>query len=311
VLNKSAGDIQQSVSIANFVAAGTAGVWQYSPANLKAVAHPNNAAFSSGSVSLTFPAYSMTLLVLPRAQSAMAVPQPVVSSINSAASYDASATAPGEIVTIFGQLLGPASVAGLQVTADNALSTAVGGVQVFFNGYAAPMIYASATQLGAIVPYEIAGQSTVNVVVVNQGNPSAPFPVKIANFHTAVFTNNASGTGQGAVLNQDLSRNGSMNPAARGQVVAIYGTGEGVTTPPGLDGRITGLAVPVASAACSATVGGVAATVLYCGETPDAVNGLVQVNVRIPSSVTPGAGVPVSIAIGGVSSQAGVTIAVN
>jgi uncharacterized protein (TIGR03437 family) len=49
----------------------------------------------------------------------------------------------------------------------------------------------------------------------------------------------------------------------------------------------------------------------YCGEAPGATAGLVQVNALIPESVTPGGAVPVTITIGGVTSQAGVTVAVK
>jgi len=127
----------------------------------------------------------------------------------------------------------------------------------------------------------------------------------------AIFTLNESGSGQGAILNQDYSLNGPANPEARGQYVFIYGTGEGVTTPPGVDGRITGTPLPNVSLNCSVTVGGQTVTPEYCGEAPGATAGLVQVNALIPQSVMPGSAVPVSIAIGGVTSQAGVTLGVK
>jgi uncharacterized protein (TIGR03437 family) len=38
---------------------------------------------------------------------------------------------------------------------------------------------------------------------------------------------------------------------------------------------------------------------------------LVQVNLLIPQSVTPGSAVPVTVTIGGVTSQAGVTLGVK
>jgi uncharacterized protein (TIGR03437 family) len=253
----------------------------------------------------------MTLLVIPQAQSAMSVPQPAISAVTSAASYDASGVSPGEIVAIFGQGLGPATLTGLQVNSNGTLSSSLGGVQVFFNGYAAPMIYALSTQVSAIVPYEVAGQTSVNAVVVYQGNASAPFPVAVAGSKTAIFTNDSSGHGQGAVLNQDFSRNGPANPAPRGQYVFIYGTGEGVTSPPGVDGRISGTPLPSVNLKCSASIGGQTAATNYCGEAPGATAGLVQVNALIPQSVTPGSAVPVSITIGGAASQTGITIAVK
>ena len=312
VLNKTAGAIGDSISLANFTPAGTAQVWQYSQANLTAIVRQTaDINVGGNSLTATFPAYSMTLLVIPQAQSAMTVPQPVVSAVTSAASYAASSVSPGEIVTIFGQSLGPASLAGLQVNSNGTLSSSIGGVQVFFNGYAAPIVYTLATQLSTIVPYEVAGQNSVNVVVAYHGNASAPFPVAVAAATTAIFTGDASGHGQGAILNQDYSLNTPAHPAPRGQYVFIYGTGEGVTTPPGVDGRISGTPLPKVNLSCSASIGGQTATTNYCGESPGATAGLVQVNALIPESVTPGSAVPVSITIGGVVSQANVTVAVK
>ncbi|HUD98499.1 MAG TPA: glycoside hydrolase family 44 protein [Bryobacteraceae bacterium] len=312
VLNKTTSAITDSVSLANFTPAGTAQVWQYSQANLGAIVRQTSDINVSGnSLNATFPAYSMTLLVIPQAQNAMAVPQPVVSAVQSAASYDASGIAPGEIVAIYGQGLGPASFTSLQVNSNGTLSNSIGGVQVFFNGYPSPMIYALAGQLSAIVPYEIAGQTSVNVVVVYQANASAPFSAPVAPSKPGIFTNDASGKNQGAILNQDYSRNGPANPASRGQYVLIYGTGEGVTSPPGVDGRISGKPLPSVSLNCTATIGSVTAMVSYCGEAPGATAGLVQVNAQVPESVTPGPAVPISINIGGLTSQAGVTVAVK
>ena len=83
------------------------------------------------------------------------------------------------------------------------------------------------------------------------------------------------------------------------------------STPPGVDGRISGTPLPKVNLNCSATIGGQTAALNYCGEAPDATAGLVQLNALIPESVTPGGAVPVAITIGGVTSQAGVTVAVK
>jgi uncharacterized protein (TIGR03437 family) len=312
VLNKTTGNISDSISLANFTPAGTAQVWQYSQANpMSIVRQTSDINVGGNSLTATFPAYSMTLIVIPQAQSAMSVPQPVISSVKSAASYDATGVSPGEIVAIFGQGLGPVDGA-LSQPNSGVWGTSFGGVQVFFNGYPAPIYYVSQTQLNAIVPYEVAGQQTANVVVVYQGNASAPLQMPVAAAKPAVFTDDTSGHGQGAIRNYpDYSLNGPANPAPRGGYVFIYGTGEGLTTPPGVDGRITATPRPNVSLNCSATIGGVTATLNYCGEAPGETAGLVQMNALVPESVTPGGAVPVTITIGGVTSQAGVTVAVK
>jgi uncharacterized protein (TIGR03437 family) len=164
------------------------------------------------------------------------------------------------------------------------------------------------------VPYEVASSSTANVVVVYQGNPSAPFPLPIAATQPGIFTSSGTGTGQGAILNQDLSVNGASHPAARSAWISIYATGEGTTTPPGVDGRLSaynGAPLPKAQAACSATIAGQPANVNYCGEAPYFTAGVLQLNAQVPESINPGSSVPVTITVGGVTSQANVTIAVQ
>jgi len=314
VLNKTATDIADSISLADFTPAATAQVWQYSSTNLNAIVRQTPDLNVAGGISMTFPAYSMTLLVIPQSQNAMTAPQPVVTGVTNAASYDATGVSPGEIVILWGNGLGPATLAGLQLDSTGLLTTSLSGTQVYFNGNPAPLIYTLAGQVSAIVPYEVAQARTVNVVAVYQGNASAPFPIAVAPVKPGIFTNDNSGGRQGAILNSDYSRNGANNPAQRNQYVFIYATGEGVTTPPGMDGRVSytaGAPVPKTAASCSATIGGQTASVNYCGEAPGSTAGLVQVNALVPQSIAPGDNVPVTITIGGVTSKTGVTLAVQ
>ena len=312
VLNKTTSSVSDSISLANFTPAGTAQVWQYNSANLNAIVRQTSDINVGGnSLNFTFPAYSMTLFVIPQAQSAMTVPQPVISSVRSAASYDASGISPGEIVAVYGQALGPVN-GSLAQPANGLWGTSFSGVQVFFNGYPAPIYYVSQGQLNVIVPYEVAGQSSVNAVVAYQGNASAPFLTPVAASKPTIFTDNSSGTGQGAILNYpDYSGNGPANPVARSGYIFIYGTGEGVTSPPGFDGRISATPLPSVVLNCSVTIGGETVTPTYCGEAPGSTAGLVQINAQIPESVTPGSAVPITISIGGVASQSGVTVAIK
>ena len=127
----------------------------------------------------------------------------------------------------------------------------------------------------------------------------------------AIFTQDSSGQGPGAILNQDYSLNTAANPAARGTVIQIYATGGGV--PPGaLEGTLA--QAPYAqfpAGTVSARVGGVTAHVEYAGVAPNIITGALQINVTVPTTVTPGAAVPVDITMGGVTSKAGVTVAIQ
>jgi uncharacterized protein (TIGR03437 family) len=248
-------------------------------------------------------------------QTALPPPPMQLNAVVNAASNVAGAVSPGEIVTLYGAYIGPASAAGLQVNADGTYAKSLGGTRVLFDGVPAGIIYASAAQVNAVSPYGLAGKSTTQVQVEYQSVLSNAASVPVQAAHPGLFTVDASGLGGGAILNQDSSLNGSLNPAARGSVVMIYSTGGGVTTPPGVDATITP-APPsplllLATKPVSVTIGGIAASVSYSGAAPSQIAGLTQINAQVPAGVTPGTKVPVIVTIGTWQSQPGVTMAVE
>ena len=235
-----------------------------------------------------------------------------LSAVTNAASYAEGAISPGEIVTLFGSGMGPATLTSLQLSPDGQYVTnSLAGTQVLFDGNPAPMIYASASQVSAIVPYALTGAMTTQVTVSYQGAASRAMAVAVAPSAPGIFSLDSSGAGPGAILNQDFSVNSASNPAARGSAVMIYATGEGQTTPAGGDGKLSdpsALATPLLPV--SVQIGGVAAQVLYAGAAPGLVAGVLQVNVLIPAGAPAGA-VPVAITVGANQSQMNVTVAVR
>jgi uncharacterized protein (TIGR03437 family) len=312
VLNKTTSAITDSITLTNFNPSQTAQVWQYSTANSHAIVRQSDAPLSGTTLSATFPAYSMTLFVIPQSAGSMLVGQPTISAVTNAASYNATGVSPGEIVTIFGVGLGPAAIATLQEDANGLVSTTTGKTMIYFNGIPAPMIYALSNQVSAVVPYEMAQYSSVSVVAEYSGNSSPVFPVKIVPAVPGIFTNDSSGTGQGAIINtKDSTRNSSSNPASRGDYVTIYATGEGATSPPVVDGRVSGAPLPSPVLSCSATIGGQPATIQYCGAAPGEAAGVLQINAQVPQSASAGPSVPVIINIGNTASPSGVTLAIK
>jgi uncharacterized protein (TIGR03437 family) len=115
----------------------------------------------------------------------------------------------------------------LAATTDPAtgkLATTIGGVQVLFNGPAAPMIYASSTQISAVVPYEMASVANPAVWINYAGQISNAYQLSLAATAPGLFAQNASGSGLEAILNQDNSRNGPGHPAAKGSIVQMFMT---------------------------------------------------------------------------------------
>jgi len=120
------------------------------------------------------------------------------------------------MVTIFGTAMGPTTAAYATIDpATGKLVTTVGGVQVLFNGIPAPMIYASSTQVSAVVPYEMAPVASPSVWIKYAGQTSKAYQLTTGATAPGLFTQNASGSGSGAILNQDNSVNGPGTGAWR------------------------------------------------------------------------------------------------
>jgi uncharacterized protein (TIGR03437 family) len=232
-----------------------------------------------------------------------------------AASFLSHAISPGEVVSIFGASIGPAAALQLQLDSTGKVSTSLGNVQVLFSGHPAPLTYVSATQINCVVPYEIVGMSNPSVQVTYSGMTSNTVSLTSALTAPGIFATN--GTGQGAILNQDGSANGPANPEAPGNIVSVFMTGEGQTSPPGVTGSITCKSgcntlqqIPVPLQLVTAVVGNQPATVTFYGEAPGLVAGILQVNLQIPPN-TPSGATPLAISVGGTQSQSGVTLSVR
>jgi uncharacterized protein (TIGR03437 family) len=236
---------------------------------------------------------------------------PTVQGVANAASYATGVVAPGEIIVIRGISLASATTNTLQVTSSGVAASALGGARVLFDDIPAALVYTTQTQLGAIVPYEVDGKSQTSMQVQYDGMLSATVVLPVSRTAPGVFTLDGSGTGQGAIVNQDGTINGPDHPAPRGSTVSIYATGEGQTEPSGANGRIataSDLRRPLAGVIVS--IAGQGAEVAFAGSAGGQVSGLFQVNAVVPRSI-PGGAVPVTLKVGEATSQAGVTMVVQ
>ena len=247
-------------------------------------------------------------------------PLPTITKITNAASFVAGSLSPGEIITLFAgdpaHPIGPATAVGLTLDSTGFVSTTIGGTQVLINGFASPMIYASASQVSAVVPYQLAQFTTATVLVKFLGQTSNGVFLNMTTTAPGLFTLNSSGTGPGAILNSNNSVNGPGTPATRGDTVVVYMTGEGQTSPPGVTGKVTTVSTtpppltPGPLLPVSVTVGGQAANFTFAGEAPGFVSGVMQLNVVIPTNINAG-DQEILVTIGGNQSQHGVTVSVK
>ncbi|MBM3760795.1 MAG: hypothetical protein FJW36_11170 [Acidobacteria bacterium] len=253
-------------------------------------------------------------------------PRPQVNAVVDSASYNQGTISPGQIITIFGLGLGPTSLTLFNPAAPapqipNALPTTGPATSITVGGISAPVLYTSANQVSCIVPYGISGTSA-DLILSYNGLASQPVSLTVAPTSPGVYTTDASGRGQGAILNynlptNDYTLNSNANPALKGGIAVLYVSGIGATNasvsnPTTAASTLTGTSsVITPSGLVSATVGGIAASIISAVSPPFSVPGLLQINLSIPSNAPAGAAVPVIVNVGGVDSQSGVTMAIK
>jgi len=212
-------------------------------------------------------------------------------AIVNAASLASGPVSPGEIVSLFGPF------------------TAIAPPVVLFNGLPAPILYTGANQLNAIVPFGLDPGRNVDFELQN-GSISANAQLAAAAASPGIFTLSGQGFGPGAILNQDYTGNSATNPAPRGSVIMVFGTGFGSLNAPVADGATVatenGFATPV-----TAFVGGVPAQVMYAGAAPGMIAGLAQVNIQVPTGIPASSNAMVLVNVAGITSPVGVSVAVK
>jgi len=210
-----------------------------------------------------------------------------LSVVNAASSTQSlyNGISPGELLTIYGTSLGPGTCSATAPTGgvsfasgSNPIGTTLGNTQVLFNGVPGPMLYSQCGQVNVIVPYEVAGSSSVNVVIQYQGVPSGTLAFNVVPAVPGIFPNAIVDNNTGAVIS-------ATNPAFVGEVLALYGTGQGVQTPAVADGALVGSSQPYTIPLTPTTLlidGQPVQPVYYAGGAPGEVAGVLQVDFQVP-----------------------------
>jgi adhesin/invasin len=230
-----------------------------------------------------------------------------------AASYSLQTpVAPGTIVSIFGSNLTDAS--GVLQAQGFPLPTELGGTSVTIGGEAVPLLVVTSGQINAMLPFDLAVNTSVPVVVTRHNAVSAPQPVSMVSSQPGMFTQSANGQGAGIVVivHADGSQvvAGSANPAKAGDVLVIYCAGLGDVTPrlsagtPAPPSPLSKTIDPV-----TVTIGGVSGAVFFAGPSPG-FTGLYQVNATVPSGIAASQTAPLVLSQGGRAS-ATVTIPIQ
>ena len=210
-------------------------------------------------------------------------PQGVVNAASLAPA--GGAAAPGEFMSLFGTGLGDTAA-----SATLPYPTTLGATSVTVNGIAAPVAYASPTQVNFIVPYAVTG-STATIVATYNGITSNIVLMPLQQTAPGTFSINRSGTGLGAITHASGALVSTSNPARRGETVIVYATGLGAVTPVPIDGA-PGSGSTVNTVAV--TIAGQTAAVLFSGLSPS-YPGLYQINVTVPANLVGAGALPLAI----------------
>jgi uncharacterized protein (TIGR03437 family) len=235
-------------------------------------------------------------------------PAPSVSAaqVRNAASLTIAAAVPGSLVTVFGDNL----AYGTGTTQDPTISFSqtpetLFGVTIQVNGFDAPLLYASPQQANIQIPASATGPATLTI---SRNGTSRTLSIPLVPYAPGLFSMNAQGSGQAAALIAPTSAIPATagefpdsRPAHRGEYVSLYATGLGATTSIG--------ALQHTSTTPLVSIDGVPATVQFSGLAPGLV-GVYQINIRIPDDAPAGTAVPISLTIGGATSNT-VTIAIQ
>jgi uncharacterized protein (TIGR03437 family) len=230
------------------------------------------------------------------------LPEVRLGCIGNAASLRIGPLAPEELISLFGQGLGPDQPVSAQPSLDNRYPSQLAGSQVTFDGVAVPLLYVGSNQINAVTPRTLAGRTMTRVCIVVGGLQADCMDVPVQPASPGIFLNRPSAAGfparsdvlYAAALNQDGTINSQSNPAAPGSIVSIFATGLGSTNSTTPDGGVIALPPPSHDLKISISVvlglnqhtnsfvfG--SADVTYAGAAPAQIKGLSQINFKAPA----------------------------
>jgi uncharacterized protein (TIGR03437 family) len=234
----------------------------------------------------------------------------------------------GGIMSAFGKNfgVGPAyRKVGESDLVNGNVPTQFAGICVDISGTRALVFGASDTQVNFQVPALAPGNSQVTVVTgcgtaTEKRTNALTVPVQAAAPEFFYFVTSTNGKNPVAAIDSSSGAylvspsffpGASVTPAKPGQMITVFGTGFGDTTPSVTPGTFFAGAAELKGAVRVLLNGEVlpAANILYTGITP-ASPGLYQLNIKLPEAA-PDGDLPLVLEVGGVQSSAGGFIAVK
>jgi uncharacterized protein (TIGR03437 family) len=239
-------------------------------------------------------------------------PAPSIYAVLNAASLEPVPVSPGLMVLIRGARMGPAT--NVEATPDFETflyPKDLAGTRVYFDGIPAALIAVQEDTIRAVAPYGLVDRQRAEVRIEYQGRISDVFNVPVAPYSPAIFTLNESGRGPALARTEDYNFSDRSNPVPLGTEMILYATGEGLVTPAGIDGKVNAETLTRPREVVRLFLGDRQLETTYIGSAPGQISGLLQINARIPFDLPPGDALPVTLYVGTLASQTGVTVSVR
>jgi uncharacterized protein (TIGR03437 family) len=219
----------------------------------------------------------------------------------------ASPLAPGQLLNIFIEQMGPGADETGGFDDKGRLPTTLGGTEVRFDGVPAPLLSAGAYQISVQVPYSLVQGTKSIVQVFFRDVPSNRIAADVVEAAPELFHDVS--TRYVRATNEDGTQNSRSNPAQAGTTVMLFASGCGQTSPAGTAGLAAPKPHPAFTLVPSVTIDGQPSDVVFSGEVPGSV-GLAQLTLRLPASLaSPSARpAPVALRIGSYTSRAPVLL---
>jgi uncharacterized protein (TIGR03437 family) len=241
--------------------------------------------------------------------SSLSISDPIVfpGGIVDAANGRSAITAPGSVISIYGDQIGPSLGQSSTLDSSGIYGGAISDTRVMIQGRPAPLLYAATTQINAIVPYGTSPDAFVDVVVYKDEQASLPRKIAVAKSAPSFLTLDGSGNGLVAGLLEDGSVMELGKPARRGSVISLFAIGAGSMSQRFEDGQVAGASLAFPLLPVFVELAGRATKVLYAGSAPGLVSSVLQLNIEVPTDLPTGLS-PVFLKVGDKTNQASTRI---
>lgn len=204
---------------------------------------------------------------------------------------------PGQLSTILGESMGPIEGVSGSPGTNGQLPIELSTVSVVVNELPAQIVFESENQIGFVVPTTLEPCAQTSIIVKYGWQSSSPIFATIVEVSPGLLADDSKG-GSLVALNQNGSLNSPAAPAPRGSVITCFGSGFGQMYPRMTDGLIVSETLrdlPRPVRLVRVLIGGIEASLAYCGQAPGMVFGVVQLNIIIPEVPSGSASVVVSV----------------